>query len=96
LRNESEEDYRPRPKDLYEGNRKFSLSQFETVGFSEILQMKSGLAEELERINEAEKCSFSCLMITDVTRETSLLVIRGEARVINAIAYPGWSQTSLK
>jgi len=71
-----------------EGNRKFSLSQFETVGFSEILQMKSGLAEELERINEAEKCSFSCLMITDVTRETSLLVIRGEARVINAIAYP--------
>jgi manganese-dependent inorganic pyrophosphatase len=71
-----------------EGRRKFSLSQFETVGFSEILEMKDVLAEELERIIDAEKCSFACLMITDVTRETSLLLCRGEARVINAIAYP--------
>jgi manganese-dependent inorganic pyrophosphatase len=71
-----------------EADRRFSLSQFETVGFAPILAMKDALAAELERINEVEKCSFSCLMITDVTRETSLLLTRGESRVLNAISYP--------
>jgi manganese-dependent inorganic pyrophosphatase len=71
-----------------EGDRRFSLSQVETVGFGPLLAMKQGLAEELERVNEVEKCAFSCLMITDVTRETSLLLCRGEPRVLGAISYP--------
>jgi manganese-dependent inorganic pyrophosphatase len=71
-----------------EADRRFSLSQFETVGFAPILAMKDALAEELERIIEVEKCSFACLMITDITRETSLLLCRGEARVLGAISYP--------
>jgi len=71
-----------------EADRRFSLSQFETVGFGPILAMKEALAAELERIIEAEKCSFACLMITDVSRESSLLLCRGEARVLNAISYP--------
>ncbi len=71
-----------------EGDRRFSLSQFETVGFAPILEMKDALAEELERILDAEKCSFACLMITDITHEMSLLLCRGEARVLGAITYP--------
>jgi manganese-dependent inorganic pyrophosphatase len=71
-----------------EGDRRFSLSQFETVGFGPILAMKDALAEELERIMESEKCAFACLMITDVSIEMSLLLCRGEARVLGSIAYP--------
>jgi manganese-dependent inorganic pyrophosphatase len=71
-----------------EGERRFSLSQVETVGFGPLLGMKDGLGEELERIIEMEKCAFACLMITDVTRETSLLLCRGEPRVLGAISYP--------
>jgi manganese-dependent inorganic pyrophosphatase len=71
-----------------EGDRRFSLSQVETVGFGPLLGMKEGLNRELERIIEVEKCAFACLMITDVTRETSLLLCRGEPRVIGAISYP--------
>jgi manganese-dependent inorganic pyrophosphatase len=71
-----------------EGDRRFSLSQFETVGFAPILDMKDSLAAELERILETEKCAFACLMITDITREMSLLLCRGEARVLGAIGYP--------
>jgi len=71
-----------------EGDRRFSLSQVETVGFGPLLAMKDGLFAELDRVLEVEKCAFACLMITDVTRETSLLMIRGEARVIASIAYP--------
>jgi manganese-dependent inorganic pyrophosphatase len=71
-----------------EGDRRFSLSQFETIGFGPILAMKEGLARELERIIQSEKCSFACLMITDVSHETSLLLCRGESRVLRAISYP--------
>jgi manganese-dependent inorganic pyrophosphatase len=71
-----------------EGERRFSLSQFETVGFAPILAMKGDLEKELGRIQQAEKCAFACLMITDITRETSLLLYSGEKRVGEAIAYP--------
>ena len=71
-----------------EGERRFSLSQFETVGFSPILDMKGALGAELEKIITSESCAFACLMITDVSREMSLLLIRGEQRVISAISYP--------
>jgi manganese-dependent inorganic pyrophosphatase len=71
-----------------EGDRRFSLSQFETVGFGPILEMKDALAAELERILVDEKCAFASLMITDITHEMSLLLCRGEARVLGAITYP--------
>jgi len=71
-----------------EGDRRFSLSQFETVGFSHILDLKADLARELDSIISAEKCALAGLMITDVSREMSLLFCRGEARVLGAISYP--------
>jgi len=71
-----------------EADRRFSLSQVETVGFGPLLGMKEGLGAELERVMEMEKCACACLMITDITRETSLLLCRGEPRVLGAISYP--------
>ncbi len=71
-----------------EGERRFSLSQFETIGFSHILEMKGDLAGVLDSIIAAEGCAFAGLMITDVSRETSLLLCRGEPRVLGAISYP--------
>jgi inorganic pyrophosphatase/exopolyphosphatase len=71
-----------------EGERRFSLSQFETIGFGHILQMKGELAGALDAIITAERCSFAGLMITDVSRDTSLLLCRGESRVLGAISYP--------
>jgi manganese-dependent inorganic pyrophosphatase len=71
-----------------EGDRRYSLSQVETVGFGPLLTMKGALMEELDRVAEMEKCAFACLMITDITHDSSLLLYRGEARVLNAITYP--------
>jgi manganese-dependent inorganic pyrophosphatase len=71
-----------------EGDRRYSLSQVETVGYGPLLAMKNELFAELDRIVEAEKCAFACLMITDITHESSLLLYRGEQRVMNAISYP--------
>jgi inorganic pyrophosphatase/exopolyphosphatase len=71
-----------------EGARRFSLSQFETIGFSHILDLKADLARELDAILSREGCAFAGLMITDVSREMSLLLCRGEPRVLGAISYP--------
>jgi manganese-dependent inorganic pyrophosphatase len=71
-----------------ERDKRFSLSQFETIGFSHILEMKRELASVLDGILSAEGCAFAGLMITDVSRETSLLLCRGESRVLAAISYP--------
>ncbi len=71
-----------------EAGRKFSLSQVETVSFDPVLALKEPLAAELEKLIQAEGLSFACLMITDLTREASLLLCRGEARVLGAIEYP--------
>ena len=76
-----------------EGERRFSLSQFETVGFGHIMDMKAQLAEVLDGILTSEGCSFAGLMITDVSREMSLLLCRGEARVLGAIPYPRTEET---
>jgi len=71
-----------------EGERRFSVSQFETVGFGHILDLKAELIRELDSIIAREDCSFAALMITDVTREMSLLLCRGEPRVLGTISYP--------
>jgi manganese-dependent inorganic pyrophosphatase len=71
-----------------EGERRYSLSQVETVGYGPLLAMKNELFGELDRIVGDEKCAFACLMITDITHESSLLLYRGEQRVMNAISYP--------
>jgi manganese-dependent inorganic pyrophosphatase len=75
-------------KEYTEGTRRFSVSQVETVGFGPVLLLKEALMEELDRFVETGGCAFACLMITDITRETSLLLCRGESRLIEAIGYP--------
>lgn len=71
-----------------EGNWKFSVSQMETVGFDGFQQIRAALTEELARASEKAECHFSCLMVTDITCGTSLLLCIGEGKIIDAIAYP--------
>jgi manganese-dependent inorganic pyrophosphatase len=71
-----------------EGNRRFSVSQIETVGFRGVLRRKRELFDELDRAARRDDLSFACLMATDVTRETSLLLFRGDPNVLSAISYP--------
>jgi manganese-dependent inorganic pyrophosphatase len=75
-------------KSYAEGERRFSLSQLETVGFGGLLERSGELFAELDRIREREGLSLACLMVTDVTRETSLLLCRGEPRILGLITYP--------
>jgi manganese-dependent inorganic pyrophosphatase len=71
-----------------ESGWKISVSQMETVGFDGLKEISQSLAAELDRALEEAGCHFSCLMVTDITSSTSLLLCSGEAKIIEAITYP--------
>lgn len=71
-----------------EDGKRFTVSQIETVGFRDVIRRKAELFEELDRVRRRDELILACLMATDVTRETSLLLCRGDARVMSAITFP--------
>ncbi len=75
-------------KSYAEAGHRFSVSQVESVGFAPLLELREELLAELERMREAEQLSLACLMVTDVTRETSLLLAAASPRILGLITYP--------
>ncbi|MGL5018393.1 MAG: putative manganese-dependent inorganic diphosphatase, partial [Luteolibacter sp.] len=71
-----------------ESDWKLGVSQMETVGFDAFKQIRLELGHELELAREESGCHFSCLMVTDITSSTSLLLCTGEEKIITAITYP--------
>lgn len=71
-----------------ESGLKLGVSQMETVGFEVFKEMNHDLTRELERAREESGCHFSCLMVTDITSSSSLLLCTSEIRIIDGISYP--------
>ena len=71
-----------------ESGWKFSVSQMETVGFDAFKRIRDAMATALDQARAAADCRFSCLMVTDITRSTSLLLCTGDSNFIDAITYP--------
>jgi manganese-dependent inorganic pyrophosphatase len=67
---------------------RFAVSQVEEVGFGEFWRRHDELMEALERSRTADDLDFAALLVTDVKEQDSLLLVRGEARIIEAIRYP--------
>ena len=59
-----------------------------SVGFGLLLSKRSEILEELDALVRRDGLTFACLMATDVTRETSLLLIKGDGRVLASVTYP--------
>ncbi len=78
-----------RDQKLYsEGEKEFSVSQIEVVGFDGFFQIRAALYEELTALIERKKLAFSCLMVTDITEGSSLLLCAGSGKLIEAVTYP--------
>ena len=71
-----------------ESGWKISVSQMETVGFDVFKKMSQALVAELAAAREEAECDFSCLMVTDITSSTSLLLCAGEGKIIDTVSYP--------
>jgi manganese-dependent inorganic pyrophosphatase len=75
-------------KEFTEGNRRFSIAQIEEVGFNHFWKRKPELADALEQYRQSHNYFFSALLVTDVARNTSLLLISGPRALLSRIDYP--------
>jgi manganese-dependent inorganic pyrophosphatase len=72
----------------HEGERRFSVAQVEELGFNNFWKCSESLLEALEKYRKENGLNFSTLLVTDIDTQSSLLLVRGEAEVIQAITYP--------
>ncbi len=69
-------------------DRLFGVGQVEVVGFEEFYAVKEQIAQELAELRRSRKMVAAGLLVTDIVRETSLLLADGEAELPYLIGYP--------
>ncbi len=73
----------------YEENKiKFSVAQIEEIGFEQFWKRKDELLAALESFRASKAFYFSALLVTDVTTQSSLLLVVGDTKFIKRIDYP--------
>ncbi len=75
-------------KEYHAGERVFGVGQVEVVGFEEFYGVKESLAVELARLRKQRGLATAGLMVTDIVRETSLLLAVGGVDLPYLIGYP--------
>ncbi|MCD8482827.1 MAG: putative manganese-dependent inorganic diphosphatase [Verrucomicrobia bacterium] len=67
---------------------RFSVSQVEELGYENFWQREQAIEEALEAYRAKEDLLFSCLMVTDIYTQNSLLIVRGDEVFLDSISYP--------
>ncbi len=62
-----------------------SISQIEELGLEELWKRESELHRALEDLLEKHSLHFACLMVTDITRHHSVLLVAGDKRIIEQV-----------
>lgn len=75
-------------KEFDESGWRFSLSQIEELGLAEFWKQEATLHSALEQMVVKRKLHFAGLLVTDITRHDSVLIIAGDDRVAAAVEYP--------
>jgi len=75
-------------KHYHHGEVEFSVSQVEELGFTYFWEKWEELHEALENYREKNDLFFSSLLVTDINRQNSLLLICGDRVMIESISYP--------
>jgi manganese-dependent inorganic pyrophosphatase len=75
-------------KEYLEEGAKFSIAQVEELGFEQFWKRKDELVQALDAHRERANYFFSALLVTDVSTQSSLLVVVGDSDFIQRIGYP--------
>ena len=75
-------------KQYQEGDLKYSAAQIEEIGFDNFNKNRTLLVDALEKYRTHHQLYFSALLVTDINRQDSLLVICGDPSVSQNIKYP--------
>ncbi|HEU5397077.1 MAG TPA: putative manganese-dependent inorganic diphosphatase [Verrucomicrobiae bacterium] len=75
-------------KEYREDGETFSVAQIEEIGFEQFWKRKDELHAALEEYRSAKNYLFSALMVTDVVRQQSLMLVAGAKKFTDKIDYP--------
>ena len=75
-------------KEFDEKGYKLSISQVEEIGFSYFWPVRDQLQKELQKLIESNGLDFACLLVTDISKNNSLLLIEGPRNIREHISYP--------
>ncbi len=71
-----------------ENNLRFSVSQIEELGFQNFWEHSERIADALEGLVKEESLDFACVLVTDINKHNSLLVVSGDEEFVSNISYP--------
>lgn len=74
-------------KDYHTDKYRFAVSQVEEVGFENFFKHRGELVRELAEVRREEKLDFVALLVSDVIRETSMMICAGEKRILDRLMY---------
>ncbi|MDD5066069.1 MAG: putative manganese-dependent inorganic diphosphatase [bacterium] len=74
-------------KNYEAGNSRIGMGQIEIIGFSEFHKHKAKLLHALQKMNEEGDYKLLGLLLTDISIETSLLLILGKDNLLNKLPY---------
>jgi manganese-dependent inorganic pyrophosphatase len=72
------------------------IAQVEVASFEELAPRLADLHEALSRLADSRKLGLALLMVTDVVRGNSRLVVQGQSRIIGALPYGQLSDNTLE
>lgn len=75
-------------KEYVENEWRFAVAQIEELDLAHFARHQAGLEQALDRRVNERGLNFAALMITDITRHFSLLMVAGDERLKAAIDYP--------
>lgn len=75
-------------KEYTEGEFSFTVSQIEVDTTDELLARKDEVFEELDAERRSRKCLFCALMVTDITKLTSVMLVSAEQPFLQALGFP--------
>jgi manganese-dependent inorganic pyrophosphatase len=66
---------------------RFAVSQVEELGFGNFWQHAKPIAGALQDLRDEERLAFAALLVTDINTQNSLLLVKGDAGLIERIGY---------
>ena len=75
-------------KEYVEGKVSYTASQIEVGNPQEVLDRKADFMTELEIERRGHKALFSCLLVTDITKLSSVLLIDSDPKFKEFITFP--------
>ncbi|MGH7957280.1 MAG: DHHA2 domain-containing protein, partial [Opitutaceae bacterium] len=74
---------------------RFAVSQVEELGFGNFWQHAKPIAGAVQDLRDEERLVFAALLVTDINTQNSLLLVKGDAAVIERISYPHVEQDEI-